>query len=157
MEFIKNDLFKKDVRTFVKLNITKRVKKFTSQNTYAPEFIAQRYIQCLELDLLPSKCVFMDYLNTMESGKFNPNLAAIACEFYGGIFYKQFEENSKEIFKLEDITYKLKASYNAMSYINPVFYDLSQFHEEILASFRQTTDRFASGKLDEEKIFRFHH
>lgn len=157
MEFIKNETFRSEVREFLKGNIRKRVPRFSNGNTYAPEFIAQRYLQCFELNTVPSKNTFMDYLNFSEKDKFNPNMAATACEFYGGIFYKSIEENPKEFFTLGDISYRLKASYSTLSQINPIYIDLFDFHEEILASYRQTTDKFASGRMEDERIFKFHH
>ena len=157
MELVKNETFRNEIRTFLKSNIRKRVPRFNNDNTYAPEFIAQRYLQCFELDTIPSKFTFLDYLNFSEKNKFHLDMAARACEFYGGIFYKSIEENPNEVFTLGDVSYRLKASYSTLSHINPVFVDLFDFHEEILASFRQTTDKFANGRLEEERIFRFQH
>lgn len=157
MEFIKNDTFRNEIREFLKGNIRKRVARFNNENTYAAEFIAQRYLRCFELDTVPSKHTFLDYLNFSESKKFNPDMAARSCEFYGGIFYKSIEENPNEFFTLNDISYRLKASYSTLSQINPIYVDLFECHEAILASYRQTTDKFASGRLEDERIFKFHH
>lgn len=103
-------------------------------NSQIYEHVIQRYLSCLDVNEVPSQNIFLEYI--LQE---NHSMAALSCEFYGGIFYEHLKSR-KMIKNLHDFEMGLSTAYHLMSHKHPHFGTIETKTKEILASFRQTTD-----------------
>jgi hypothetical protein len=113
-------------------------KKFVSDSPYSLYFLSKRYVDCFsDMPSNVSQHIFLDYLD-LDSDSYNPNMAARACEFYGGIMYEGVQ-SKKNILSISDFELRLGVVYNLLAMKNSGFIGLGGLSGHILEGFRNTT------------------
>jgi hypothetical protein len=170
MSFIKNpETFLQEAREEVKKNLisTIGVGHF-STDPYSVDFISKRYEDLFRIRNMPSKAVILDYLadEKLTGKKIRPDLGAIACEFWGGIFHTHIESKKKDgeesqFVSINDFSQKLASCYALLASRSQIYSyaSSSEITEQILFAFRKTSEalRIPIDEFYDNKVIRLVH
>jgi hypothetical protein len=130
-----------------KKNLTDSLpKKFVSSSPFSLYFLSKRYVSCFsDMPSNVSQHIFLDYLD-QDSDLYNPNMAAKACEFYGGIMYEKLQ-SSRNILSISDFEVRLNMVYNILAIKDTGFIGLGDLSGHILEGFRNTTNDICGSSI----------
>lgn len=136
------------ISSFLESQLQKRLSKNNDKGTLSQ--LVHRYMSCLNLGELPSENFLIDYLFSEDSPDIN--MAAVSCEFYGGIYYRHVESR-KSLKNLKDFEQGLSLAYAQLAQFYPQLRGTDEETDKVLAAFRQTTDYLRNQDL---KILQLH-
>lgn len=165
MNLIRNsNTFMAEAKDCVHSNLVANIGEYTiSSDPNIIPFLAERYLNLFQIRETPSKQVLLEYLTdeSLTKKSFSPDKAAIACEFWAGIFFKHIE-NKKEPLSVSDYDNTLELAYALLATHTGIysFASSSEVADKVLLSFRKTSLELkipTSENNFEERVLRLIH